>query len=143
MSNYYRISDPSDVRDLGDQIAVWTAAGNPKANDWAVQPAAPSADAVWTADAEWVVPAAPTFTAEQIVSQYFSAYQIAALQRLEMALLAANKPLGPAMTAAKTWLEGVMLGWAIDPTSKPAAAFGEPSVTFEQASAEAVSDLNS
>lgn len=141
MSNYYRISDPLDVRDLADQIAAWTAAGNPKANDWAEQPAAPSADAVWTADAEWVVPAAPTYTAEQIVSQYFSPYQIAALQRLEMALLQAGKPLGPQMGAAKTWLENVLLGWAIDPTAKPAAAYGVPSVSFEEASAEAVAGL--
>ena len=34
---YYRITDPNDVRDLGDQMAAWVAAGNPKANDWAVQ----------------------------------------------------------------------------------------------------------
>jgi hypothetical protein len=52
MNLYYRISDPSDVRDLGEQMAAWTAAGNPKANDWAEQPAAPSADAVWT-DGAW------------------------------------------------------------------------------------------
>ena len=141
MNLYYRTSDPSDVRDLSAQMAAWEAAGNPKANEWAVQPSAPSADAVWTSDATWVVPPAPTFTAEEIVSQYFSAYQIAALQRLEMALLQAGKPLGPAMTAAKTWLESVMLGWAIDPTAKPAAAFGEPSVSFEAASAEAVAAL--
>jgi hypothetical protein len=43
---YYRISDPNDVRELSEQMAVWTAAENPKANDWAVQPAAPSADAL-------------------------------------------------------------------------------------------------
>ena len=84
---------------------------------------------------------APTFTAEQIVSQYFSAYQIAALQRLEMALLQAGQPLGPAMSAAKTWLETVMLGWAVNPVAAPAAAYGVPTVTFEQASAEAVSSL--
>jgi hypothetical protein len=97
----------------------------------------------------WVVSEPPvveevvaTFTAEEIVAQYFSPYQIAALSRLEMALLQAGKPLGPQMTAAKTWLENVMLGWAMDPTSKPAEAFGVPSVTFEQASAEAVSSLN-
>lgn len=89
-----------------------------------------------------VVEVPQTFTAEQIVSQYFSAYQIAALQRLEMALLQAGKPLGPAMTAAKTWLESVMLGWAVDPTSKPQSAYGEPSVSFEQASAEAVQSLS-
>jgi hypothetical protein len=102
---------------------------------------------VWFADRverQWVagtpVPA-PTFTAEQIVSQYFSPYQIAALSRLEMALLQAGKPLGPAMTAAKTWLEGVMLGWALDPT--PKESFGQPAATFEEASAEAVADLAS
>ncbi len=96
----------------------------------------------------WVVSEPPvveevvaTFTAEQIVSQYFSAYQIAALSRLEMALLQAGQPLGPQMTAAKTWLESVMLGWAVLPVAAPAAAFGVPSVTFEQASAEAVLSL--
>jgi hypothetical protein len=141
MNLYYRITDPSDVRDLSEQMAAWVAAGNPKANDWAVQPAAPSSDAVW-ADGAWSVPPAATFTAEQIVSQYFSAYQIAALSRLEMALMQAGTPLGPQMTAAKTWLENVMLGWAVSPVAAPAEAFGVPSVTFEQASAEAVASLN-
>jgi hypothetical protein len=85
----------------------------------------------------------PLVTAEQAVSTYFSAYQIAALQELRMALLQANKPLGPKMTAAKNWLESVMLGWALDPTEKPQSDFGAPSggVTFEQASAEAVASL--
>ena len=142
MSLYYRISDTSDVRDLGEQMASWELADNPKRFDWTLQPARPSDNAVWTNGA-WVVPPVETFTAEQIGSQYFSAYQIAALQRLEMALLQAGKPLGPAMTSAKNWLEAVMLGWAVDPTAKTAAAFGEPSVSFEAASAEAVSDLNS
>jgi hypothetical protein len=82
-----------------------------------------------------------TFTAEQIVSQYFSAYQIAALQRLEMALLQAGKPLGPKMTAAKQWLEGVMLSWAASPTPAPSESFGVPQATFAEASAEAVAAL--
>jgi hypothetical protein len=56
-----------------------------------------------------------------------------------MALLQAGKPLGPKMTAAKTWLEGVMLAWAVDPT--PQESFGEPQATFAEASAEAVADL--
>jgi hypothetical protein len=140
MSNYYRISDPSDVRDLGEQMAAWQAAGNPKADDWAVQPAAPSADAVWT-DGAWIVPPLPTMTAEQAVSQYFSPYQTLALQRFEMALMQAGKPLGPKMTACKTWLEGVMLGWAMNPVAAPAASFGSPAASFEEASAEAVTDL--
>ncbi len=142
MLNYYRISDPSDVRDLGEQMAAWIAAGNPKRFDWAAQPAAPSADAVWT-DGAWIVPPLPTMTAEEAVSQYFSPYQTLALQRFEMALLQAGKPLGPKMTACKQWLESVMLGWAVDPTPKARADFGSPAngVTFEQASAEAVTDL--
>jgi hypothetical protein len=105
-------------------------------------------EAALPVDESYVIPPPPTpyvatYTAEQIVSQYFSAYQIAALQRLEMALLQAGKPLGPAMAAAKTWLENILLGWAIDPTAKPAGAFGVPSVSFEQASAEAVAGLQS
>ena len=139
---YYRISDPNDVRDLGEQMAAWTAAQNPKANDWAVQPAAPSADAVWT-DGAWVVPPVATMTAEEAVSAYFSPYQIAALSRLEMALMQAGKPLGVKMTAAKTWLEGVMLAWAVSPFAAPADAFGQPAATFAEASAEAVAELQS
>ena len=84
----------------------------------------------------------PAVTAEETVAAYFSPYQIAALSRLEMALLQAGKPLGPQMTAAKQWLESVMLGWAVSPVAAPAEAFGVPSVTFEQASAEAVASLN-
>ncbi len=141
MSNlYYRISDPSDVRDLGEQMTAWEVADNPKRNDWAVQPAAPSLDAVWS-DGAWSVPPSATMTAEEAVSAYFSPYQIAALSRFEMALLQAGKPLGPAMTAAKIWLEAVMLAWALNPTPAPAASFGQPQATFEQASAEAVASL--
>jgi len=83
----------------------------------------------------------PAITAETAVSQYFSAYQIAALQRLEMALLQAGKPLGPKMTAAKEWLEAVMLGWAMNPTPAPQESFGQPQASFEEASGEAVADL--
>ena len=96
------------------------------------------------AERQWVEGApAPvaTYTAEQIVSQYFSAYQIAALQELRMALAQAAKPLGPKMTAAKQWLEGVMLSWAASPTPAPAEAFGQPQASFAEASGEAVADL--
>jgi hypothetical protein len=138
MPNYYRISDPNDVRDLGEQMAAWELADNPKRFDWAVQSAPPSVDAVWT-DGAWIVPPLPTMTAEEAVSQYFSPYQTLALQRFEMARLQAGKPLGPKMSACKTWLESVMLGWALDPT--PKESFGSPTATFEEASAEAVADL--
>jgi hypothetical protein len=93
----------------------------------------------------WSVAEVPvaTFTAEQAVSQYFSPYQIAALSRLEMALLQAGKPLGVKMTAAKTWLESVMLAWAASPTPAPAESFGVPQATFAEASGEAVQALQS
>jgi hypothetical protein len=97
---------------------------------------------IWHEETRTLVAApAPNVTAEEAVSAYFSPYQIAALSRLEMALLQAGKPLGPKMTAAKTWLEGVMLAWAVSPVAAPADAFGQPAATFAEASAEAVADL--
>jgi hypothetical protein len=132
----------------------------PKPDDWQVPQVLPlvkipkpegawEPNVVWFEDRverQWVegTPApVPTVTAEEAVSQYFSAYQIAALQRLEMALLQAGKPLGPKMTAAKEWLESVMLGWAMNPTPAPQESFGQPQATFEEASGEAVADLQS
>jgi hypothetical protein len=105
-------------------------------------------EAALPVDADYVIPPPPvpyveTFTAEQVVAKYFSAYKIAALQRLEMALLQAGKPLGPKMTACKQWLEGVMLSWAASPTPAPAESFGVPQASFAEASAEAVADLSS
>jgi hypothetical protein len=81
-------------------------------------------------------------TAERVVAEYFSAYQLIALQRLEFALVAAGKPLGPAMTAAKQWLEAAMFAWSADPTPKPQAIFGSPAASFEEASAEALTILS-
>jgi len=92
---------------------------------------------------EPVVEVPPLVTAEQAVSAYFTPYQTIALQRLELALMTAGKPLGPKMTAAKNWLESVMLGWALDPTPAPQESFGVPQASFEEASAEAVQDLQS
>jgi hypothetical protein len=102
---------------------------------------------VWFADRverQWVegTPAPlPTMTAEEAVSKFFSPYQTLALQRFEMALLQANKPLGPKMSACKTWLESVMLSWAASPTPAPAEAFGQPQASFAEASGEAVASL--
>ena len=53
--NYYYITDPSDVRAIGELMAVWISTGNPKANDWAEQPPAPSPDAVW-GNGQWDIP---------------------------------------------------------------------------------------
>jgi hypothetical protein len=92
---------------------------------------------------EPVVEVPANVTAEQAVSAYFTPYQTIALQRLELALMTAGKPLGPKMTAAKQWLEGVMLSWAASPTPAPQEAFGQPQASFAEASGEAVGDLQS
>jgi hypothetical protein len=99
---------------------------------------------IWDAASRSLIPTPPpTVTAEEAVSAFFTPYQTIALQRLELALMTGNKPLGPKMTAAKNWLESVMLGWAMNPVAAPQESFGAPSggVTFEQASAEAVAAL--
>jgi hypothetical protein len=99
---------------------------------------------IWDAASRTLIPTPPpAVTAEEAVSAFFSPYQTLALQRFEMALLQAGKPLGPKMTAAKTWLEGVMLGWAMNPAPAPAASYGQPGAAFEEASAEAVAALQS
>jgi hypothetical protein len=90
---------------------------------------------------EPVVEVPALVTAEQAVSAFFTPYQTIALQRLELALMTAGKPLGPKMTAAKNWLESVMLGWAMNPTPAPQESFGQPQASFEEASGEAVADL--
>ena len=136
MPNYYRISDPSDVRDLGEQMAAWELADNPKRNDWALVPAKPSQDAQWT-DGAWIVPPAPTYSPEAWTSMHFSAMQVSALQRFEMALLQAGKPLGPLMTALKSWMEGMLVA-SVDPTPR---TFSAPPCSYEAASLEAVSAI--
>jgi hypothetical protein len=136
--------DEGNWRDVPEGQTVVPLVKIPKPEQGAWEP-----NVVWFDDRverQWVegTPApAATFTAEQIVSQHFSAYQIAALQRLEMALLQAGKPLGPNMTACKQWLEGVMLSWAASPTPAPAESFGVPQASFAEASGEAVTDLAS
>jgi len=134
--------DEGNWRDVPEGQTVVPLVKIPKPEQGAWEP-----NVVWFEDRverQWVAgtPApVATFTAEQIVSQYFSAYQIAALQELRMALAQAGKPLGPKMTACKQWLESVMLGWAMNPVAAPSASFGSPAASFEEASAEAVGDL--
>jgi hypothetical protein len=58
--NYYRKSDPSDVRDLDSTYLEWVATDNPKANDWELVPPIPTYNSatehppVW-GSGEWVV----------------------------------------------------------------------------------------
>jgi hypothetical protein len=138
MSLYFRIEDPSDLRDLGEAMPAWIEAGNPKANAWMPAPPKPSDNAIWTNGA-WVVPPAPTYTPEAWTSLYFSPMQVSALQRFEFSLLQAGKPLGPNMTALKAWMEGMLVA-SVDPTPR---TFDLPPCSYAEASSEAVAALAS
>jgi hypothetical protein len=137
---YYRISDPNDVRDLGDQMAAWVAAGNPKADDWAVQPAAPSADAVW-ADGQWSVPPAPTYTApEWVDAQQFSGNRTTTMLYLKLQLDAAGKSSAK-LAAVQAWLDALIVAGVTQPEERRSDWAASP-YAFEEASQEALSQLN-
>ena len=134
MNLYYRISDPSDVRDLGEQMAAWVAAGNPKANDWAVQPAAPSADAVW-ADGAWSVPPVATFTAEQ----HLDAVGLGGNRQPTLLYLRQAGAVSTKLDATEAFLNTVLALFAQDPSPRsdwPAAPH-----SFEDVVGEAVGSL--
>ena len=95
--NYYRITDPADVRDLGEQMTTWLAANNPKANDWAEQPPAPSADAVW-GSGQWDIPEA------------VSNPRWVDFSAIVMSLPAINVMLGAVLQAAPGLYGGLVVG---------------------------------
>jgi hypothetical protein len=95
--NYYRITDPTDVRDLGEQMTAWLAANNPKANDWAEQPPAPSPDAVW-GNAQWDIP-------ESVTVPRWVDFSAAI-----MAMPAINAMLGAVLQAAPGLYGGLVVG---------------------------------
>lgn len=133
---YYRITDTLDVRDLGEQMAAWEAAGNPKANDWAAQPPAPSANAVWTANAVWETPAAPTFTAEQ----HLESVGLGGSRQPTLLYLRQAGAVSPKLDATEAYLNQILAIFAADPAPRsdwPAAPF-----TFEETVAEAVASLS-
>lgn len=139
MPNYYRISDPNDVRDLGEQMAAWELADNPKRFDWAVQSAPPSVDAVWT-DGAWIVPPLPTFTADEWVdAQGFAGKRPTTLLYLKLKLDAAQLTSAK-LAAVQGWLDAMIVAGVTAPDEKrndyPAAPY-----LFEEASTEALSVL--
>jgi len=95
--NYYYITDPSDVRALGELMAAWIATGNPKANDWAEQPPAPSPDAVW-GNGQWGIP-------EPVIVPRWVDFSAAI-----MAMPAINVMLGAVLQAAPGLYGGLVVG---------------------------------
>jgi hypothetical protein len=139
MLNYYRTSDPNDVRDLSEQMAAWTAAGNPKADAWAEQPAAPSADAVWQ-DGAWSVPPVATMTAaEWVDAQGFAGNRSTTMLYLKLKLDAAGKTSAK-LAAVQGWLDQLIVAGVTQPEERrsdwPASPF-----SFEEASGEALAIL--
>jgi hypothetical protein len=138
MLNYYRISDPNDVRDLGEQMAAWQAAGNPKANDWAVVPAAPSDDAVWS-DGAWSVPPVATVTAEEhLKSVGLAGDRQPTLLYLRQSLAAAGQQ-SPELDAIEQYLQQILAIFASDPS--PRNDWPQPPVSFETAVQSAMQTL--
>ena len=140
MLNYYRISDPSDVRDLGDQMAAWELAENPKRNDWAVQGEPPSADAMWM-DGAWSVPPVATYTATEWVDQQgFSGNRTTTMLYIKLKLDGASKS-SPKLTAVQAWLDQMIVAGVTAPDERrndwPTTPY-----TFEEASSEALFQLN-
>jgi hypothetical protein len=134
MLNYYRISDPNDVRDLGEQMAAWELADNPKRFDWAVQEAAPSPDAVWQ-DGAWSVPPVATYTAEQ----HLNAVGLGGNRQPTLLYLRQAGAVSAKLDATEQYLNTVLAMFAADPLPRsdwPAAPF-----TFEEVVGEAVASL--
>lgn len=132
--------DGGNWRDVPEGQTVVPLVKQTKPSEGAWEPSV-----VWFDDRverQWVagIPApAPTYSPEAWTSMHFSPMQVSALQRFEMALLQAGRPLGPLMTALKAWMEGMLVA-SVDPTPR---TFSAPPCSYEAASAEAVAGLQS
>ena len=132
--------DEGNWRDVPEGQSVVPLVKIPKPEQGAWEP-----NVVWFEDRverQWVAgtPAPlPTYSPEAWTSTHFSPMQVSALQRFEMALQQAGKPLGPNMTALKAWMEGMLVA-SVDPTPR---TFSAPPCSYEAASAEAVAGLQS
>jgi hypothetical protein len=134
MPKYYRLTAPDDVRDLSDQMALWLAADNPKASQWAAQPPAPSATAVWQ-DGGWVTPEAPSpivLGERAVEAAGLTASRLVTLIDL-LLRVQAGETLGehPKLVALYDWLQTVKSLALAGVTEFPAAPH-----TFEEVVAE-------
>ena len=121
MPNCYNIHTNELVTLAPETLAAWAAAGNPKANDYLPLPPKPSDSAVW-GNGEWVMPAAPTFTAEEWTdSQGYGGNRSTTLLYQKLRLDAAAKS-SPKLNAVQSWLDG-MIASGLAPASSnwPAA----------------------
>jgi hypothetical protein len=139
MSLYYRIEDPSDLRDLAEAMPAWIAAGNPKAAAWSPAPPKPSDGAIWN-NGQWQTPAPLTFTAEEhLRSVGLAGDRQPTLLYLRQSLTAAGKTCAE-LDAVEAYLQQILTMFAANPA--PQASWPNPSVTFEAAVQSAMNALN-
>jgi hypothetical protein len=140
MSLYYRLEDPSDLRDLAEAMPAWIAAGNPKAAAWVPAPPKPSDDAIWN-NGQWQTPAPATYTAEEhLRSVGLAGDRQPTLLYLRQSLTAAGKTSAE-LDAVEQYLQQVLTMFAANPA--PRNDWPNPSVTFEAAVQSAMNALNS
>lgn len=132
-----------EVREHGwpTKLAIYEADG-PELDALTEAQVKAAIEAALPVDTSYVIPPPPvpfveTFTPEAWVTKHLTSLQILSLQRLEMSLVTASKPLGTNMTALKGWLESMMLA-SVDPTPR---TFDAPPCSYEVASNEAVQAL--
>jgi len=142
MPNYYRISDPTDLRDLPQNLLDdWAAAGNPKLAEWIAAPAKPAEDAIWAAG-QWTLPPPPAPPAEEHrAAEGYTPLRLLTCLDLEGKLRATGKS-SPKLAAVRVWLDTLTLAAASAPDEAlpdwPAAPFA-----FDGVLAETLAALNS
>jgi hypothetical protein len=141
MPNYYRTSDPTDLRDLPQSLLdEWAAAANPKLAEWQNAPAKPAENAIWAAG-QWTLPPPPVATAEaHLTASGYTPLRLLTCLDLEGKLWKANAT-SPKLAAVRSWLDALTLAAASNPDEArsdwPVAPFA-----FDQALAESLAALN-
>jgi hypothetical protein len=115
MPNYYRQSDPTDLRVLPQSLLdEWAEANNPKLAEWLPAPTKPSENAVWNAG-EWIIPAPPATTAEDhLAAEGYTPLRLLTCLDLEGKLWKANAA-SPKLAAVRSWLDALTLAAASAP----------------------------
>jgi len=142
MPNYYRISDPSDLRDIHQSIILkWAEANNPKLTEWIPAPVKPTDSAVWNAG-HWIIPAPPATTAEDhLAAEGYTPIRLLTCLDIEGKLNAAGKA-SPKLSAVRQWLDSITVYVASNPVESR-YDWGAAPFQFDQVLSEALTIINS
>jgi hypothetical protein len=139
MPNYYRQSDPADLRDLPQSLLdEWAEANNPKLAEWLPAPAKPAEDAIWAAG-QWTLPPPPVATAEaHLTASGYTPLRLLTCLDLE-GKLRATGTTSPKLASVRQWLDNLTLAAAANPDEArpdwPAAPFAFDAVLAESLAA--------